>query len=92
MTPQSEVRRLEDELKNLRADNRRVDEYIAAQKTIDLYSQIADKPEAAQRIEAQKAKLAEIGAVSQDQIDAYLQRKRDLERELNLARRAARNP
>jgi hypothetical protein len=92
MTPQSEVSRLEDELRGLRADNRRVDEYIAAQKTIDLYSQIADKPAAAQRIEAEKAKLAEIGEVSPEEIDAYLQRKRDLERELNLARRAARNP
>ncbi len=91
-TPQSEVSRLEDERKTLRADNRRVDEYIAAQRTIDLYSQIADRPEAAQRIEAEKARLAEIGEVSQDQIDAYLDRKRDLERELNQARRAARNP
>ncbi|MHC4127021.1 MAG: DUF6515 family protein [Planctomycetota bacterium] len=90
MTPQSEVRRLEDELQELRDDNRRVEEYVAAQKTIDLYSQIADRPEAAQRIETEKAKLAEIGDVSQDEIDAYLQRKRDLERELNLARRAAR--
>jgi hypothetical protein len=92
VTPQSEVSRLQDELKTLRADNGRVDEYIAAQKTIDLYSQIADRPEAAQRIEAERAKLAEIGEVSQEEIDAYLQRKGDLERELNLARRAARNP
>ena len=33
MTPQSEVRRLEDELKQLREDNRRVDEYVAASGT-----------------------------------------------------------
>ncbi|MHC4102025.1 MAG: DUF6515 family protein [Planctomycetota bacterium] len=91
-TPQSVVRGLEDALDRLREDNRRVDEYIAAQRTIDLYSQIAHKPEAAQRIEAEKAKLAELGPVSQDEIDAYLERKHDLERELNLARRAARSP
>jgi hypothetical protein len=91
MTPQSEVSRLQDELKQLRDDNRRVDEYIAAQRTIDLYSQIADRPEAAQRIETEKARLAEIGEVSPEEIDAYLQRKGDLERELNLARRAVRD-
>ncbi|MHC4785817.1 MAG: hypothetical protein ACYTE6_07605, partial [Planctomycetota bacterium] len=90
-TPQSVVRGLEDALDRLREDNRRVDEYIAAQRTIDLYGQIAHKPEAAQRIEAEKAKLAELGPVSQDEIDAYLQRKSDLERELNQARRAARD-
>ena len=90
-TPQAEVDRLKDELEELRDANRRVDEYIASTKTITLYSQIAEKPDAAARIAAEQKRLAEIGEVSQDEIDEYLEKKRALQADLTNARRVARD-
>jgi hypothetical protein len=90
-TPQSEIKRLEDEIKRLREESRRVDEYIASTRTIRLYSQIAEKPEAAKIIETEQAKLEKIGEVSQEEVDEYLRRRDELRDQLAAAKRAARS-
>jgi hypothetical protein len=90
VTPQSEIERIKDEIDRHRDENRRVAEYIASQKVIKLYSTIADKPEAAERIEEEKAKLEKLGDVPQEEIDAYNERNDELQEELREARRAAR--
>lgn len=85
-TPKSEVRRIEDELDQLREDNQRVADHIASQRTIVLFSRIANKPAAQARVDAEKARLEEIGEVSREEIDAYEKRRKELRRELDAAR------
>jgi hypothetical protein len=90
VTPESEVNRLEDELERLRKENQRVEDYIAANRTIALFSQIADKPDAAAKVAEEQERLKKIGPVSQEEVDAYTERKKELQGQLNRARRDAR--
>ena len=90
VTPLSEVGEIEDELRRLRQDNQHIEDYLASQRMIDLLSQISDRPNAAETIAAEKEKQAALGEISQDDIDAYLQRKQELERRLREAKRSSR--